>query len=113
MALGLWLTDGVMRYQFELTSCILRAFDTKQPFFSHDLEKIIQEAPQLGLRKSKVEADLRGIFSAAHQVPWIDEFGRAYRPLTRDEILSAMRNCEMIRDNFVKFYSLIKELTST
>ncbi|MBI4964560.1 MAG: hypothetical protein HY913_14880 [Desulfomonile tiedjei] len=113
IALGVWLSDTAIRYHFELCKCVLMAFDTKQPFLSEDLEKLVQQVRQLGFRESKIEADLRRIVSSAYQTPWINEFGRAYHPLTRAEILDGMKNSEMMRDNFERFFSLIKEWTAS
>ena len=67
MGLGLWLSDTVIRYHFELCRCVLMAYDTKQPFLSHDLENLVQQIRKLGLRESKIEADLRRIVSTARQ----------------------------------------------
>jgi hypothetical protein len=113
IALGVWLNDAALRYHFELGKCVLMAFDTKQPFFSHDLKEAIEQALQIGFRQSKIEADLRRIFSSAYQTPWIDEFGKSYHPLTRQEILDGMSRSEIARDNFSKLFSLIKEWTAT
>jgi hypothetical protein len=113
MVLGVWLNDAVLRYHFELGKCVLMAFDTKQPFFSQDLRKTIEQVRQLGLRESKIEADLRRILSCAYRTPWIDEFGRAYHPLTREEILDGMKRWEVTRDNFAKLFSLIRQWAST
>jgi|SRR5271157_1506326 len=113
IALGVWLNDAALQYHFELCRCVLIAFDTKQPFFSQDLEKVIQQVRQLGFRESKIEADLRRILSSAHQTPWIDEFGRAYHPLTREEILDGMKCWEVVRDNFAMLFSSMREWTSS
>jgi hypothetical protein len=113
IALGVWLNEAVMKYHFELSRCVLIAFDNKQPFFSQDLQRAIQQVRQLGLRESKIEADLRRILSTAHQTPWIDEFGKAYHPLTREEILDGMKRWEMAQDNFSRLFSLMKEWTSS
>jgi hypothetical protein len=88
------------------------AFDTKQPFFSRDLEKLAEEVRGLGFRESKLEADRRRVLSCAGQTPWIDEFGRPYHPLSREEILNGMRTWEVAKDNFSKLFSSMKEWTS-
>ena len=87
---------------------MLIAYDTRQPFFSRELETLVQQMRNLAFRESRIEADLRRIVCTARQIPWMDEFGKAYYPLTRVEILDGMKNWEMIRDNFVKFFSFVK-----
>jgi hypothetical protein len=111
MALGLWLSDTALRYNFELARCMLLAFDSKQPFFSGDLETLVKQIRQIGFRESKIEADLRHVISCAYQTPWEDEFGKAYHPLTREEILEGMKQCEVHRKNHDKFFDMIRELT--
>lgn len=112
IALGVWLNDTVLRYHFELGRCLLLAFDTKQPFFSQDLGRLVEKVRELGFRESRIEADLRRVLSCAYQTPSIDEFGRACHPLTRSEILAGMKNCEVGRSNFSKLFSFIREWTS-
>jgi len=100
-----------LRYNFELARCMLLAFDSKQPFFSGDLETLVKQIRQIGFRESKIEADLRHVISCAYQTPWEDEFGKAYHPLTREEILEGMKQCEVHRKNHDKFFDMIRELT--
>jgi hypothetical protein len=69
MGLGLWLSDTALRYNFELARCMLLAFDSRQPFFSQDLETLVKEIRQIGFRESKIEADLRHVISCAYQTP--------------------------------------------
>jgi len=112
ITLGMWLNRTALRYHYELGRCLLFAFDTKQPFFSQDLEKLVEQARHLGFRETRIQADLRRVFSCAHRTPWIDEFGTAYHPLTREEILDGMKSWEIAKVNFSSLFSIMKELVS-
>jgi hypothetical protein len=67
---------------------------------------------EIGARPTKLDADLRRILSCASRDIWIDEFGRRYHPLTRDEILDGLKSLSAARDNFAKLMVLMRDLSS-
>jgi hypothetical protein len=97
-------------YHREIARCLLLSIDQQKPFVSTDLERLRDKVRETGLvREAKLDADFRNIDSAARGSTFTDEFGYQHDSITRDEVLSKLKEEDVVEGNLKKISVIIEE----
>jgi hypothetical protein len=108
------LLELYCRYRHEYGSCLLISFDTKKPFVSEELERLVSMCRKIGApSEMKLLADLRRLDSTAYGTAWTDETGQQFHPLTRDDILEGIERVELPKANLAKLNKALEEVVAS
>ena len=98
-----------VQYQYELGKCLLKSYDSKEPYVSDTLKELGEIMELIDpIYEERLEDDFNKILSVANRISYTDRFGRT-RTLNREDIITGLDVMKMIEENFKRILKLCEE----